>query len=188
MRLWLIFIVAGLSIASPALAQSIGQGRVAPEPGVACPPDVRGDPPTVGGSSLATSWRNPTELSVPRLDFGCRHAGTPARRRSAQGYTAARQPRRKSECAAEINCLQLGFRSTYLGNHVFASAHAPYSVGTHLQYSRIFGIAFFAIVARRPDTHIQHPIRTECNRAVRMLAGLASRRLCAAPLQANRLD
>ena len=38
MRLLLIFIVVGVSIASSALAQSTGQGRVAPEPRVACPP------------------------------------------------------------------------------------------------------------------------------------------------------
>ena len=54
MRLLLIFIVVGVSIASSALAQSTGQGRVAPEPGVACPPDVRGDPPTVGGGASSS--------------------------------------------------------------------------------------------------------------------------------------
>jgi hypothetical protein len=49
MRLLLISIIGGVTIASSALAQSGPQGRVAPEPGVACPPDVRGEPPTVGG-------------------------------------------------------------------------------------------------------------------------------------------
>jgi len=49
MRLLLISIIGGVTIASSALAQSAPQGRVAPEPGVACPPDVRGEPPTLGG-------------------------------------------------------------------------------------------------------------------------------------------
>jgi hypothetical protein len=49
MRLLLISIIGGVTIASSALAQSGPKGRVAPEPGVACPPDVRGEPPTVGG-------------------------------------------------------------------------------------------------------------------------------------------
>jgi hypothetical protein len=49
MRLLLISIIGGVTIASSALAQSGPQGRVAPEPGVTCPPDVRGEPPTVGG-------------------------------------------------------------------------------------------------------------------------------------------
>ena len=49
MRLLLISIIGGVTIASSALAQSAPQGRVAPEPSVACPPDVRGEPPTVGG-------------------------------------------------------------------------------------------------------------------------------------------
>jgi hypothetical protein len=49
MRLLLISIIGGVTIASSALAQSGLQGRVAPEPGVACPPDVGGEPPTVGG-------------------------------------------------------------------------------------------------------------------------------------------
>ena len=42
MRLLLISIIGGVTIASSALAQSGPQGRVAPEPGAACPPDVRG--------------------------------------------------------------------------------------------------------------------------------------------------
>ena len=45
----LITIFAGVTIASSALAQSTGQGQLAPEHGVACPPDVKGEPPTVGG-------------------------------------------------------------------------------------------------------------------------------------------
>ena len=56
MRLLLISIIGGVisiigvvPIASSALAQSAPQGWVAPEPGGACPPDVRGEPPTVGG-------------------------------------------------------------------------------------------------------------------------------------------
>jgi hypothetical protein len=53
MRLLLISIIGGvisiIGVASSALAQSAPQGWVAPEPGVACPPDVRGESPTVGG-------------------------------------------------------------------------------------------------------------------------------------------
>src|SRR3989442_15653693 len=45
----LITIFAGVTIANSALAQSTGQGQLAPEHGVACPPDVKGEPPTVGG-------------------------------------------------------------------------------------------------------------------------------------------
>jgi len=48
---WLITIFAGVTIASSALAQSTGQGQLAPEHGVTCPPDVKGEPPTVGGGS-----------------------------------------------------------------------------------------------------------------------------------------
>ena len=44
--LLLITIFAGVS---SALAQSKDQGQVVPEYGVACPPDVKGEPPTVGG-------------------------------------------------------------------------------------------------------------------------------------------
>ena len=43
----MMFIVAALTIACPALAQSTGQGR-GEQRGDACPPDVRGSPPTVG--------------------------------------------------------------------------------------------------------------------------------------------
>src|SRR5437660_11125768 len=45
----LITILAGVTIASSALVQSTGQSQLAPEHGVACPPDVKGEPPTVGG-------------------------------------------------------------------------------------------------------------------------------------------
>ena len=44
-----ISIIGGITIVSSALAQSAPQGWVAPEPSGACPPDVRGEPPTVGG-------------------------------------------------------------------------------------------------------------------------------------------
>ena len=47
MRMTMMFIVAALTIACPALAQSTGQGR-GEQRGDACPPDVRGSPPTVG--------------------------------------------------------------------------------------------------------------------------------------------
>jgi hypothetical protein len=47
MRITMMFIVAAITIACPALAQSTDQGR-AEQRGVACPPDVRGSPPTVG--------------------------------------------------------------------------------------------------------------------------------------------
>jgi hypothetical protein len=49
MRQLLIPTVVGVTVAGSALAQSIGQGQVAPERSVSCPPDVGGDPPTVGG-------------------------------------------------------------------------------------------------------------------------------------------
>jgi hypothetical protein len=44
-----ISIIGGITIVSSALAQSAPQGWVTPEPSGACPPDVRGEPPTVGG-------------------------------------------------------------------------------------------------------------------------------------------
>jgi hypothetical protein len=44
-----ISIIGGITIVSSALAQSAPRGWVAPEPSGACPPDVRGEPPTVGG-------------------------------------------------------------------------------------------------------------------------------------------
>jgi hypothetical protein len=44
----------GLAVASVA-AQPIGNGGAPPEQGVTCPPDVKGEPPTVGGNSGALS-------------------------------------------------------------------------------------------------------------------------------------
>jgi hypothetical protein len=47
MRSTVMFVVAGVTIACPALAQSTDQGP-AQQRDVACPPDVRGSAPTVG--------------------------------------------------------------------------------------------------------------------------------------------
>jgi hypothetical protein len=47
----LIAIFAGVASAGSALAQSADQGRAGPEQGVTCPPDVKGEAPTVGGGS-----------------------------------------------------------------------------------------------------------------------------------------
>ncbi len=44
-------VLAALIGASAAWAQLAPQQRVPPEQGVACPPDVKGEPPTVGGGS-----------------------------------------------------------------------------------------------------------------------------------------
>jgi hypothetical protein len=52
----LIAIFAAVASAGFALAQSADKGRPAPEQGVTCPPDVKGEPPTIGrGSSEALS-------------------------------------------------------------------------------------------------------------------------------------
>lgn len=48
----MVTLVASLACVSTALAQAAGDGgRPSPEQGAACPPDVKGDPPTVGGGS-----------------------------------------------------------------------------------------------------------------------------------------
>ena len=47
---FVMLIAIGLASAGSALAQSKDPGR-APEQGVTCPPDVGGEPPTVGGGS-----------------------------------------------------------------------------------------------------------------------------------------
>lgn len=44
-----------LAVASAAAAQPAGNAGAQPEQSVACPPDVKGQPPTVGGGSGALS-------------------------------------------------------------------------------------------------------------------------------------
>ena len=46
-----IALLVSIDPTSVALAQSAGHGRVPSEQGAACPPDVKGEPPTVGGGS-----------------------------------------------------------------------------------------------------------------------------------------
>ena len=55
---WLVLVAALAGLASGSLvpAQSAPQERAEPGPSAACPPDVKGEPPTVGqGSSQALS-------------------------------------------------------------------------------------------------------------------------------------
>jgi len=48
----IVTLLASLACAGAALAQSVGDGgRPPPQQGAACPPDVKGEPPTVGGGS-----------------------------------------------------------------------------------------------------------------------------------------
>jgi hypothetical protein len=52
----LVTVLAALASAGPALAQSANQDRAGAEQNAACPPDVKGEPPTVGrGSGEALS-------------------------------------------------------------------------------------------------------------------------------------
>jgi hypothetical protein len=44
-----IAIIVGIAQAGAALAQSAADSRTPSEQGVTCPPDVKGEPPTVGG-------------------------------------------------------------------------------------------------------------------------------------------
>jgi hypothetical protein len=50
LRPLIVAIVMSVACAGAAAAQSAGD-RGPPEQGVACPPDVKGEPPTVGGGS-----------------------------------------------------------------------------------------------------------------------------------------
>ena len=50
-----IAMLVSLGPISVALAQSPGDGRVPTEQGAACPPDVKGEPPTVGGGGSSQS-------------------------------------------------------------------------------------------------------------------------------------
>jgi hypothetical protein len=47
--LLLVSIFAGVTVASTGLAQLKDPGPIVPERSVTCPPDVKGEPPTVGG-------------------------------------------------------------------------------------------------------------------------------------------
>jgi hypothetical protein len=47
----IVAILLNVPLANAALAQSADSGRALPEHGVACPPDVKGEAPTVGGGS-----------------------------------------------------------------------------------------------------------------------------------------
>jgi hypothetical protein len=51
----IVAIVVSLGSAGAAAAQSAGDRRLPPEQGLACPPDVKGDPPTVGGGGGSES-------------------------------------------------------------------------------------------------------------------------------------
>jgi hypothetical protein len=44
----IIALSASIAISGSVFAQAPGGGRTAPDQGVTCPPDVKGDPPTVG--------------------------------------------------------------------------------------------------------------------------------------------
>jgi hypothetical protein len=48
---WLIAVFASVASAGSALAQAAGGGRATPDQSIACPPDVKGEAPTVGGGS-----------------------------------------------------------------------------------------------------------------------------------------
>lgn len=50
-----IAMLASLGPISVALAQSRADGRIPTEQGAACPPDVKGEPPTVGGGGSSQS-------------------------------------------------------------------------------------------------------------------------------------
>jgi hypothetical protein len=50
-----IAFIVGLAQASAALAQPGADSRAPSEQGVACPPDVKGEPPTVGGGGGSES-------------------------------------------------------------------------------------------------------------------------------------
>jgi hypothetical protein len=45
---FLIALVTGLAVTGSASAQSADQGQAVPQQSVTCPPDVKGEPPTVG--------------------------------------------------------------------------------------------------------------------------------------------
>jgi hypothetical protein len=44
----IIALSASIALSGSVAAQTPGGGRTTPEPGVTCPPDVKGEPPTVG--------------------------------------------------------------------------------------------------------------------------------------------
>jgi hypothetical protein len=46
---FIVTVLASAACAGVALAQPPGDGRGPPQQGAACPPDVKGEPPTVGG-------------------------------------------------------------------------------------------------------------------------------------------
>jgi hypothetical protein len=60
--------LANLALATPALAQTPDQRGAPAQQGAACPPDVRGEPPTVGGTgsqSLSDQLANSKGVICP---------------------------------------------------------------------------------------------------------------------------
>ena len=53
MRPTILIIAAFISVAAANLALAQVTGNPSPEQGVTCPPDIKGEPPTVGGGSSA---------------------------------------------------------------------------------------------------------------------------------------
>src|SRR5262245_33565442 len=78
--LLLLTIFAGVTIASSVLAQSTGEGQLTPDHGVACPPDVKGEPPTLGGGStepLSDELARTKGVICPPTEFDTQMHKTP---------------------------------------------------------------------------------------------------------------
>jgi hypothetical protein len=126
----LIALFTGLAVTGSASAQSADQRQAVPQQSVTCPPDMKGESPTVGegknteplGDRLAQS----KGVICPPNGRRSAGAGAPAGRRPAQGHLPARHARRRSERATQISSFPMVLSANGEGAVIYVLSDATW--------------------------------------------------------------